>query len=106
MRDPDGFDSRLAAYFEQEHRHIPADAFVAATMHKVRAAGRRKEAIRVGLRAAALVAAVAGSPWLIAGGARLSAALESSLAWTLGLPIAWVLGVLAIVVVAKRVRGR
>jgi hypothetical protein len=107
MSDQDGFDARLAARFEQEHRHVPADAFVAATMRKVRAGRRRRQAMRVGLRAAALVAAIAGSPWLIAGSARLNAALQSSFTWTLGLPVAWVLGVLAIVaVVAMRVRGR
>lgn len=107
MSDQDGFDARLAARFEQEHRHVPADAFVATTMQKVRAARRRKEVMRIGWRAAALVAAIAGSPWLIAGGARLNAALQSSLTWTLGLPVAWILGVLAIVVVvAMRVRGR
>lgn len=107
MSDQDGFDARLAARFEREHSHVPADAFVGATMRKVRARRRRTAAMRVGLRAAALVAAIAGSPWLIAGGARLNAALESSLIWTLGLPGAWVLGVLAIVVVvAMHVRSR
>jgi hypothetical protein len=107
MSDQDGFDTRLTARFERERRQVPADAFVAATMRKVRAARRRRDAIRVGLRAAALLAAVAGSPWLIAGGVRLNAALQSSFTWTLGLPVAWILGVLAIVVVvAMRVRRR
>jgi hypothetical protein len=107
MSDQDGFDTWLAARFEQEHRDVPGDAFVTTTMRKVRAARRRSEARRISWRAAALVAAIAGSPWLIAGSTRLSAALESSHSWSLGLPAAWVLGVLAIVVVlAMRVRGR
>lgn len=107
MSDQDGFDAGLTARFEQEHRQVPADPFVATTIRKVRAERRRVEAVRLGLRAAALVAAVVGSPWLIAGGARLNELLESSYTWTLGLPVAWVVAVLAIiVVVAKRVRRR
>jgi hypothetical protein len=107
MSDQDGFDARLATHFEQEHRHVPADAFVAATMQKVRAGRRRREVMRAGLRFAVLVAAVALSPWLIAGVTHLNAALESSLTWSMGLPGAWVLAVLAIVVVvAMRVRRR
>ena len=107
MSDQDGFDARLAAHFEQEHRHVPADAFVANTMRKVRAGRRRREFMHAGLRVAALVAAVMASPWLIAGVARLNAALESSLTWTMGQPGAWVLGALAVLVVlATRVRSR
>jgi hypothetical protein len=107
MSDQDGFDARLAACFEEEHRHVPADAFVAATVKKVRAGRRRREVMRIGLRVAALAAAVALSPWMIAGVTRLNAALESSLTWSMGLPGAWVLGVVAIVVVvATRVRRR
>jgi hypothetical protein len=108
MSDQDEFDARLAAHFEQEHRHVSADSFVATTKRKVRAARRRREVMRVGLRVAALVAAVAASPWLIAGVARLNAALESSLTWTMGQPGAWVLvGALAVLVVlATRVRSR
>jgi hypothetical protein len=107
MSDQDGFDAPLAAHFEQAHGHVPADSFVAAAMQKIRAGRRHKEVMHVGLRLAALVAAIVASPWLIAGAARLNAALESSLTWTMGLPGAWILGVLAIVVVvAMRVRGR
>jgi hypothetical protein len=107
MSDQDGFDVRLAARFEQEHRHVSADAFVASTMRKVRAGRRRREVIHTGVRAAALVAVVLASPWLIAGVAYLNAALESSLSWTMGQPVAWSLGVLAVLVVlAKRVRSR
>jgi hypothetical protein len=107
MSNQDEFAARLAAHFEQEHRHVPADSFVATTMRKVRAGRRRKEVTRVGLRVAALVAAVMASPWLIAGGARLNAALESSLTWAMGQPVAWVLGALAVLVLlAMRVRSR
>jgi hypothetical protein len=107
MNDQDGFDARLAAHFEQEHRHVPAEAFVAATMRKVRAGRRRREFLRTGMQVAALMAAVVASPWLIAGVTRLNSAIESSLAWTFELNGAWVLGGLAILaVVAMRVRGR
>jgi hypothetical protein len=107
MSYQDGFDARLAAHFEQAHGHVPADSFVAATMQEVRAARRRAEVMHLGLRLAALVAAIAVSPWLIAGATRLNAALESSLTWTMGLPGAWILGVLTIVVAAVlRVRDR
>jgi hypothetical protein len=107
MSDQDEFDARLAAHFEQQHRHVPADSFVATTMRKVRAGRRRREVMHTGLRAAALVAAVMASPWLIAGAAYLNAALESSLAWAMGQSGAWALGALAILVVlATRMRSR
>ncbi len=109
MSDQDGFDARLAAHFEQEHRHVPADSFVADTMRKVRAGRRRKEVIHAGVRVAALVAAVMASPWLIAGVARVNAALDSGLTWAMGELGAWVwvLGALAVLVVlATRVRSR
>ncbi len=107
MSDQDGFDARLAARFEQEHRHASADDFVAATMRKVRAGRRRREVLRAGLGAAALVAAVLASPWLIAGVEYLNAAVESSLNWGMGQPGVWALGALAVLVVlAMRVRIR
>lgn len=107
MSEQDGFDARLAAHFEREHRQVPPDAFVATTMQKVRAARRRGEVMRTGMRVAALVAAAVASPWLIDGVARLNAALESSFTWTLGLPASWVLGALvALVVLVRRARSR
>lgn len=107
MSDQDGFDARLAAHFEQAHRQVPADSFVASTMQKIRAGRRRREFVHVGSRAAALVAAVVASPWLIAGVARLNTALESSLAWAMGELGGWVLGAVAVLVVlAMRVRSR
>jgi hypothetical protein len=107
LKEREGFDVRLAAHFEQEHGHIPGDAFVAATMQKVRTERRRREFMRTGLRIAAVVAIVAASPWLIAGVSRLNAALESSFSWATGLPGSWVLGVLAVfVVLAMRRRRR
>ena len=107
MSNQDDFDTWLAARFEEERSHVPDDAIVAATMRKVRAARRRKEATRVGWRVAALVAVIAGSPWLIEGGSQVSAAMESFHDWTSGLPGTWILGILAIIaVVATRVRSR
>jgi len=107
MSDQDGFDARLAAHFEQAHRQVPADEFVATTMRKVRAGRRRREFIRVGLRLAVPVAAVVASPWLIAGVARLNAALDSFLSSDSGQLGAWALGVLAVfVVLVTRVRSR
>ena len=107
MSEQDGFDARLAAHFEQEHRHVPADDFIAATMQKVRVARRRREFLRVGWRVAALGAAAVASPWLIAGVDRLNSALESSLSWTEGEAGVWVLGGLAVLaVLAVRLRSR
>jgi hypothetical protein len=107
MSDQDDFDTRLAAHFEREHRHVSADSFVAATMGKVRAERRRKEVMRIGLRVAVLGAAIVASPWLIAGAARLNGALEASLNWATGQLGGWVMGALAVVVVlAMRVRSR
>lgn len=104
MIDQDDFDVGLAAQFERAHRQVPGDDFVAGTMQKVRAARRRKDAMRVGIRTAVLVAAIVGSPWLIAAGARLNAVLDASFPWTFGLPVAWLLGALAaVVLVAQRV---
>jgi hypothetical protein len=107
MSEQDGFDARLGALFEQEHRHVAAGDFVAATMRKVRARHRRKEFLRTGLRAAALVALVAASPWLIAGVEHLNEAVGFSLSSALEIHGAWVLGALALVwLVATRVRRR
>jgi hypothetical protein len=107
MSDQDGFDARLAALFEQEHRQVAADDFVASTLQKIRTRRRGREFLRTGLRAATLVAMVAASPWLIAGVERLNAAVDSSLSSNLGMQGAWVLGALAVVwAVASRVRGR
>jgi len=107
MSEQDGFDARLAGHFEREHRHVPADAFVAAAMRKVRAGRRRRDFIRVGLRIAVPVAAVVASPWLIAGVARLNAALGSFLSSAAGQFGAWVVGALVLfVVLAMRLRSR
>jgi hypothetical protein len=107
MTHPDDFDARLAGRFEQEHRHVPADAFVATTMRKVHAARRRRDFMRVGWRVAALVAAVVASPWMIAGVARVDAMLESLLSSAPGQLGTWVLGTLVIFVAwAARARSR
>jgi hypothetical protein len=107
MSDQERFDTRLAALFEQEHRHIPADAFVAEMMRKIRAGRRRREITRQGLRISALAALVAASPWLIAGVEWLNAAVEASLDWVEGPPVTWVLGAAVLVaVMATRLRRR
>ena len=107
MSEQDGFDARLAAHFEREHRHVPADSFVATTMQKVRVERRRRDFLRVGVRVGVVGAAVVASPWLIAGVNRLNSALEYSLNWAGGGSGPWVLGGLAVVVVlAMRMRNR
>jgi hypothetical protein len=107
MSDQEHFDPKLAALFDQEHRQISADAFVADTMRRIRAARRRREITRQGVRIASLVALVAASPWLIAGVEWLNAAVESSLEWVDGPPVTWVLGGVAFVaVMATRLRRR
>jgi hypothetical protein len=107
LEERDGFDARLAARFEQERASVPPEPFVGATMQRVRAGRRREAFLRVGLRVVPLVAVVAASPWLIAGVARLNAALESSLSLAMGPVGAWFLGALAVfVVLARRVRRR
>jgi hypothetical protein len=107
MSDRDGVDAQLAAQFEQAHRQVPADAFVATTMRKVRDGRRHRNFIRVGLRLSALGATVVASPWLIAGVTRLSAALDSFLSSDAGQLVAWAPGVLAVfVMLVMRVRSR
>ena len=107
LKERDGFDARLAARFEQERPTVPPDPFVGTPMQKVRAGRRREAFMRAGLRVATLMAAVAASPWLIAGVASLNAALESSLSWAMGPLGAWFLGALGVLVVlATRVRRR
>jgi hypothetical protein len=107
MSDSDDFDSLLKQRFDREHQHVPADAFVEATLQRIRIERRRAVGIRTAVRAAALVAAVIASPWLITAATRLNSALESSLAWTAGLPGVWAMGALAAVaLLIVRVRSR
>jgi hypothetical protein len=106
MSDPDRIDPLLAAHFEREHQHVPADAFVAATLHRIRFQQRLTTRIQTMLRIAVLLAAIIASPWLIAGATRLNAALAVSLNWIGGLPGAWVVAVLAaVLVLASRARS-
>jgi hypothetical protein len=100
-------DALLKERFDGEHRHVPAEPFMAATKQKIRAERRLRAAISTALRVAAMVAAIIASPWLISGGRWLTAALGSSFSWAAGLPGTWVLGVLAIgVVLWSRARSR
>ena len=85
----------------------PRDPFIANAMRRIRAEQRLQAGCAWRLYAAALVAAIVASPWLIAGAARLNAALASSFAWAAGLPGVWVVGVLAVAaLVVQRVRSR
>jgi hypothetical protein len=107
MSDPEGFDVRIAAQFEQQHRQVPGDSFVDSTMRRVRAERRSSEVIHIGLRVAALVLVAVASPWLIAGVVRLNAALEFSIHWAAKMPGAWALGAVAVLLaLATRVRSR
>jgi hypothetical protein len=107
MNEHEDLDALLKARFDREHQHVPADPFVANAMQKIRAGQRVRVGVRMGLYAAALIVAIVASPWLIAGAARLNAALASSLVWVAGLPGVWVVGVLAIgMLVVQRVRSR
>lgn len=107
MSDPDGFDALLAQRFEHEHAHVSAEPFVAATMQQIRIQQRQSARLRNALRIAAVVAAVAASPWLIAGATRLNNAVESSFAWTannIGLSV--VAAIAAVVVGFRVLRSR
>jgi hypothetical protein len=107
MSEPDDFDALLKQRFDREHQQIPADPFVATTLQRIRTDYRQKEGVRIALRAAAVLAAIVASPWLIDGATRLNAALEAALSWTSGLPGAWVVAALAVAaVLVSRVRSR
>lgn len=98
-------DALLKERFDGEHRHVPAEPFMADTKQKIRAARRLRAGVGTALRVAALVAAIIASPWLISGGRWLTTTLGASFSWAAGLPGTWVLGVLAVAVVLwSRVR--
>jgi len=106
MNESGEFDALLKARFDREHGHVPADAFVAAVWRKIRAERRFASGLRMVLGAAALVTAVVASPWLIAGARWITDRVDASLAWTYGLPGAWMLGVAAAAVLLfARVRN-
>ena len=107
MNDPDDFDALLKQRFEREHEHVPAEPFMAVAMKRIRAEQRLRAGLGTAWRAALLVAAIIASPWLIAGGKWLNAALASSLSWTAQLPGTWLIGVLAVAMVLwSRARSR
>jgi hypothetical protein len=107
MSDSDSFDALLAQRFEREHQHVPAGPFVPAAMHRIRFERRLAAGVGTALRVAALLAAIAASPWLITGAKRLNAAVEASITWTSGFPGLWIPGALAVVVLlAARLRRR
>jgi hypothetical protein len=99
----------LAARFRDEHTHIPDEPFVGATMRRVAAERERSVTTRHVLQAAALLAAIAASPWLIEGSVLLSALIDQGftrasawLATPAGMAIAAVTGA----VLAWRYRRR
>jgi hypothetical protein len=107
MSAPDDFDARLARQFEREHRQVSADPFVAETLRRIGLQRRRSAVVRTALGAAALVAMILASPWLIAGVSQLNAALEAAFTRPAGFPLSWVLGALAIAgLLVSRLRSR
>ena len=107
MNEHEDLDALLKARFDGEHQHVPEDPFVAGALRRIDAEQRTLSWLRAGLYAVALVAAIVASPWLIAGAARINAALGSSFDWAAGLPGVWVVGVLALgLLVVQRVRSR
>lgn len=78
--DPDEFDPKLAALFEREHTHVPAEPFVNATLRAVAAARRRALWKTRLVFAAAVVGVVLLSPQLIAGSIWLSSRLDEAFA--------------------------
>jgi len=75
------FDPTLAARFRGEHAQVPDEPFVRSTLQRVAAARSRSTAVRRVMQAAALVAVIAASPWLIRGSVLLSDAMEQSFVW-------------------------
>ena len=105
MTEHDELDALLKARFDSEHQHVPEEPFIGNAMRRIRGEQRLVAGLRTGFYAAALIAVIVASPWLITGAARLNAALGSSFAWAAGLPGVWVLGVFALVVLmVQRVR--
>jgi hypothetical protein len=62
---PEDLDAALAARFEQENVHLPADPFVAVTARRIAAARRRGIYLKHAFQAAGVIALIIGSHWLI-----------------------------------------
>jgi hypothetical protein len=110
MNDPLAeLDPALAARFRNEHTHVADEPFVAATLQRVAAERARAAITRRVLQAAALIAVIAASPWLIPGSVLVSNVLDQGFArasaW-LATPAGIALGVVvAALIVVYRARA-
>jgi len=108
VNEMNDLDAHLAARFEREHTHVPAEPFAAATLREISSMQQRATRLRIGLPVAALLVVICASPWLIAGVAQLNSELVPLLNWTAGQPVVWLLvtaGVVALLGV-RVLRGR
>ena len=107
MSTPEDSDDALRAFFAREHRHVAEQPFLRDTLKRVAAARARRAWTKRALQAAALVAVIVLSPWLIEASSLLSAKLDELFALVgerLGTPagIAVVALAVAVVVVLRR----
>jgi hypothetical protein len=95
-------DGGLRALFEREHRHVPDEPFVAATVRRIAAERRRRSWLKRASLAALLLLVVGASPWLVAGSALLSATLGQLFNYAaelLSTPVGMCLGALGVIAV-------
>jgi hypothetical protein len=76
MSTPKDSDDALRAWFAREHRHVAEQPFLRDMLKRVAAARTRRAWMRRALQAAALVAVIVLSPWLIEASSLLSAKLD------------------------------
>jgi hypothetical protein len=76
----DRFDPRLETLFRQEHQSIPIEPFVGATLKRIAAERARVHRVRRLIEAAALIAVIVASPWLIEASVLISAMLDEAFA--------------------------
>lgn len=86
------FDASLAERFHREHTHLPAEAFVSATLQRVATERTRATVVKYALQVTALIAVACASPWLIDASTLLSNQLDGLFATPIGM-IAAALGV-------------
>jgi len=79
-RSNDDFDPGLEALFLKEHRQVPAEPFVGATLRRVASRRRLVRHFKRVLLAAVLIAVIVASPWLIEASVIVSAALDAAFA--------------------------
>ncbi len=109
MNELNEFDPALEALFRSEHTHIADEPFVGATLKRVAAERARSAVLRRALQAAALIAVIVASPWLIDGSVLLSDLLDQGFArasaW-LATPAGMAIGVIVGVALAVLYRTR